>query len=186
MNNAERRQFIKLLTGSVLITTLMPGCASKVLTACFSYTEDKTETFLQLSSILTGELKTDLDTPLALEYIERLERAYPGVLDNLLETFQGLVKQAKCSQKILIELVDEEIWQPKSCQSESYGGSVICDGELNPECCLARDIPLLWYAAALMQESSLMVPTTQFVYGSANSYLGALAWPLAGAHPQAQ
>lgn len=186
MNEFTRRQMLKLLGGSALATALLPACSSQVRSGAFGVSTDRTATFLQLSSILTGQMLSDLDTDLALEYIDRLERRDPGVLDQVLTHFRQLVQQAGGDQKQLIELVDREIWRPDDCPTESYGGIALCGVNGTPECCMARDIPLLWYTGALMEKTSLQVPTAQFVYGSAASYLGALAWYTAGAHPQAQ
>jgi hypothetical protein len=181
----SRRDALKYLLSATAATALLPASPA-LLAKVFSYTQDQTETFLQLSSILTGELKSELDTTLALEYMQRLESRAPGVLDRLLTVYGRLVKQAGGNQQQLIRLVEKDIWQPRDCKSTSYGGSPICDSQASPECCLARDIPLLWYSGALMEITTLQVPTTQFVYGSAASYLGALAWKTGMAHPQAQ
>ena len=181
----SRRQVLKYLLGATAATALLPASPA-LLAKTFIYTQDQTETFLQLSSILTGELKSELDTALALEYMQRLESRAPGVLDRLLVLYRKLVNQAGGNQQQLIGLVEKNIWQPRDCKSASYGGSPICDIEATPECCLARDIPLLWYSGALMELTTLQVPTTQFVYGSAASYLSALAWKVGMAHPQAQ
>lgn len=180
-----RRRALKYLLGATAATALLPASPA-LLAETFAYPRDRTETFLQLSSILTGEPKRELDTALALEYMQRLESRAPGVLDRLLALYRRLVKQAGGDQRKLIRLVEKDIWQPRSCKSASYGGSPVCDIEATPECCLARDIPLLWYAGALMEITALQAPTTQFVYGSAASYLDALAWKTGMAHPQAQ
>jgi hypothetical protein len=178
----SRRLTLKYLLGATVLLPASPALLAKT----FLYTQDQTETFLQLSSILTGELKSDLDTALALEYMQRLESRAPGVLDRLLAVYRRLVQQAGGNQRELIALVEKEIWQPRDCKSADYGGAPVCDSQATPECCLARDIPMLWYAGALMENTTLQVPTTQFVYGSAASYLGALAWKSGMAHPQAQ
>lgn len=178
----SRRLTLKYLLGATVLLPASPALLAKT----FLYTQDQTETFLQLSSILTGELKSELDTALALEYMQRLESRAPGVLDRLLAMYRRLVQRAGGDQRKLIALVEKDIWQPRDCKSADYGGSPICDIEATPECCLARDIPLLWYTGALMEITTLQVPTTQFVYGSAASYLDALAWKTGMAHPQAQ
>lgn len=186
MSELTRRRMLKLLGGSALATALLPACNQDVRSGAFQVSTDKTATFLQLSSVLTGQMLGELDIDLALEYIGRLERRDPGVLDKLLVHFRRLVKEAGGDQQRLIELVDSEIWRPDDCPTQTYGGMPLCGVNGTPECCMARDIPLLWYAGALMEKTSLQVPTAQFVYGSAASYLGALAWETAGAHPQAQ
>lgn len=183
--NLERRQAIKMLLGTAAIGTLLPSSPA-LLAKVFTYPQDQTETFLQLSSILTGELKTALDTGLALEYMQRLQKRAPGVLDRLLALYKALLRQAGGDQRKLIKLVQKKIWQSGTCQSITYGGSPLCNYDATPECCMARDIPLLWYSGALMEKTTMQVPTTQFVYGSAKSYLGALAWKVGKAHPQAQ
>jgi hypothetical protein len=65
----SRRMTLKYLLGATVLLPASPALLAKT----FLYTQDQTETFLQLSSILTGELKSELDTALALEYMQRLE-----------------------------------------------------------------------------------------------------------------
>lgn len=186
MKTYNRREVLQFLGGTLAATSLFPACTPPVRNTSFTPATTEVESFLQLSSVLTGELKTNLDIVLALEYMQRLEKKAEGVLDRLLAKFQDIVVEAGGDQLKLIALVEAEIWCPGDCATITYGGQELCDVSKTPECCLARDIPLLWYAGVLMEKTSYMVPTTQFVNGSTASYLGALSWKIAGAHPQAQ
>ena len=147
---------------------------------------DATELFLELSSILTGEPRSALDAPLALEYMVRLDQQFPGELSSLLIAFQNALAEAAGDHAQLIALIERDIWRSGDCKMVDVGGSMLCDRQANPQCCLARDIPLLWYAGALMVRTDLEVPTAVFKQGSTASYLGALAWKVAEAHPQGQ
>lgn len=161
------------------------------ITACAPYLPystpgDGPELFLELSSILTGEPRSDLDVTLALEYMVRLDRQSPGVLGSLLSAFQKAMEEAGGDRDRLVYLVGRDIWRGGDCKTVDVGGSLLCDRQAHPQCCLARDIPLLWFAGALMVRTDLESPTTVFEPGSVASYLGALAWKVADAHPQAQ
>lgn len=182
----DRREALRYLAGALAVTALLPGATSAAIARKFAPTADRTELFLQLSAILTGEPKAGLDAALAIEYMDRLERQAPGVLEKLLALYGRLAVEAGTDPQRLVDLVQEKIWQPGTCRDISYGGAPLCDASATPECCLARDVVLLWYAGSLMETTAMEVPTTQFVYGSAASYLGALAWKIGQAHPQAQ
>ena len=183
-----RRSSLKYLgaAASGALAAFVPNAFSASRGAALAQPGDDTELFLELSSVLTGEPLSNLDVELALEYMVRLDRHAPGVLDGLLRTFQRVLKEAGGDRARLIALVDQEIWRGAECMTVDVGGSPLCDRQAHPQCCLARDIPLLWFAGALMVRTDLESPTTAFEYGSAASYLGALVWKVADAHPQAQ
>jgi hypothetical protein len=107
------------------------------------------------------------------------------VLPRLLAEFARIKEEARADPAKLVALVEERLWKP-ACPQVSIGGTEVCDLAAAPECCLARDLPLLWYTSALMVTTDLVVPSTQFAYGSPESYLGALAWKVGEGHPQAQ
>lgn len=189
MKPLNRREALKILGASIAATAMLPIGPPIFHAASGAYvTTSSIENFLQLSAILTGLPQADLDVNLGLEYIERLEKKNPGVLTTLLQTFQNLVKEAQGNPQKLIELVDTQIWQDQSCAKILINEETqyLCNANQAPECCIARDIPMLWYAGSLMELTTLQVPQFQFVYGSSASYLGAMAWYVAGAHPQAQ
>lgn len=179
----NRRQCLQLL-GVTTAATLLPR-PSLSWAETVSTSAGEVGLFLGLSSVLTGLPRAELDVDLALEYMDRLESRAPGVLPILLAEFAVIVKEARGDRERLVELVEERIWKP-DCPKIDVGGSEVCDLAAHPECCLARDIPLLWYTSALMVTTDLVVPSTQFEYGSARAYIGAFAWKVGEGHPQAQ
>lgn len=185
MTTMDRRTYLKLMGGALAADALLPRSQSLTWAQVVGTSSDQVGLFLGLSAVLTGVPSGELDVDLALEYIDRLESKAPGVLGPLLAKFAKLQEEAKGDPRRLVELVEREIWKPH-CPTISIGGSEVCDLAADPECCIARDIPLLWYTSALMEVTNLEVPATQFVYGSAAAYLGALAWKVGEGHPQGQ
>ena len=179
----NRRVCLKLLSGTAAATLLPQPSLTWAQTVGTS--ADEVGLFLDLSAVLTAVPRAELDVALALEYMDRLESRAPGVLPRLLAEFARIKEEAAGDPAKLIDLVEERIWKP-DCPQVSVGGSEVCDLAAAPECCLARDVPLLWYTSALMVTTDLVVPSTQFEYGSPESYLGALAWKVGEGHPQAQ
>lgn len=181
--NLSRRQCLQLL-GITAAATILPR-PPLTWAETVSTSADEVGLFLGLSSVLTGLPRAELDVDLALEYMDRLESRAPGVLPILLAEFAAILHETRGDREGLVQLVEERIWKP-GCPKISVGGSEICYQTEDPECCLARDIPLLWYTSALMVTTDLVVPSTQFEYGSAEAYIGALAWRVGEGHPQAQ
>jgi len=184
----SRRQTLRVMGGTLVATALMPACSSLLNASDFepTVTGSKQHTFLHLSSILTGHPPSELAQNLAQEYMKRLDQQAPGVLDNLLDQFRRLIIQSEGNVTTLILLVDKNIWRPKKFGTHNDNQEPPGDQSKTSVRSLARDIPLLWYAGVLMEKTSYTFPTTQFVNGSSASYLGALAWKVAGSHAPAE
>ncbi len=182
MKTYNRRQTLQMVGRALMATALLPGYWLAVNAASYGPAANRNKRFLQLSSILTGWKIDQLDRRLSLEYIRRLDQQSPGALNRLLAQFRELQATAAGRRTRLISLVDQEIWRPQHC-AQLCGVDKTADKAM--ACCLARDLLLLWYAGFLVEKSSDIVPPTQFVYGSAASYRGALAWKLAGTLPPA-
>lgn len=181
MKTYNRRQTLQLVGGALMATVVLPACSLVEKTTSYRPTTNRTEHFLQLSSLLTGQDIDKLDKHLALEFMQRLDRRSgqqsPGALNRLLAQF-GELQATATHQTQLVSLVDEQIWRPQHCTHQ-------CGDNKTLQCCLARDILLLWYAGFLVEKSNNTVPPVQFVYGSAESFRGALAWQMAGTSPPA-
>jgi len=110
--------------------------------------------FVALSAALTGD--DDLSAGLAAAYLKRLDRALPGAVDQLLETFEKGIAANEDADAVVRTRVaaNDDDWA------------------------LAREIITLWFTARL--------PTADRVAPEAvapEQYFQALLWPTVRAHP---
>ena len=136
------------------------------------------DTFVQLSSVLTGYSEAALNPaldPLALaqEYFDTVQaktKAQPHLLEQLLTTFAGIVNGAGGDKAKISSGVEQQILKaPQPSHGESIGD-------------LARRIIRLWYLSIWYVEE----PPPPFGDGevvSSNAYTRGLAWDAMQAHP---